>query len=271
MVTTPLWKYPQYARMRNPGGVDGRWEHDPIHYDQIAGIPDLAADVDFRSLFRTFMEDNDWYYIDFNANITSANTLERGWQYALSGAGAFTIVDAINGIAELQGAASGSGGAYAYVDLGAGTIGCQDAARDPEFYCRWAMQTEAGTERTYIGLCNGWAFGIPVTLPAGFYFDHVPGANIQAITSAGGGSETAIDTGLNPVTGTFYRFRIVVRGGGLSVDYYIDGSKVASNALTMPASGTRLQPGARHDRTSGAPITGTSRVDYIFGWDTRTP
>ena len=266
---------PGHQLRREAGGVLGERQLHPLGWDDLTGRPDIpSADGD-----PYLMERYARYSIDFMSNIIAAGKYEGGWETGVSGSGTLTIVDAINGIAELQGAASGAGGAYIFVDQGAGTLGSQDIARSPVYCARWAMQSEAGDERTYIGLCNGWAFAIPVTLPAGLYFDHVPGANMNAIASTGTAT-TVVDTGLNPVVGTFYRFRIVTFLDGLEVRYYYDDStnrlvsnwqQVAAITTNLPASATRLQPGARHDRTSGAPATGTSRVDYIFGWQHRIP
>lgn len=270
---TTIWTpdRPRQQLRRNPGGVLGARTLFPQDWDSITNKPNLdPTAASFEQMFRRQVEDRPSYYIDFMANEIAAGKLEDGWEYSLSGSGAFTITDALNGIARLQGAVSGAGAAYAFVDLGAGTVGSQDIARNPAFFSRWAQVSEAGTERVYCGLCNGWAFGIPVTLPSGLYFDHVPGANINAISS-NAGTLTTVDTGLNPVVGTFYRFRIIARGGGTAVDYYINGGRVATITTNLPASAVRLQPGARHDRTSGAPATGTTDWDYLAGYQTRTP
>jgi hypothetical protein len=79
-------------------------------------------------------------------------------------------------------------------------------------------------------------------------------------------SETAADSGIAAVAGTYQRFTIEVNAAGTSVGFYIDGSLVQTHTLTIPTgSGRELGWGVLARRSAGTAALPALVVDWVEG------
>lgn len=99
------------------------------------------------------------------------------------------------------------------------------------------------------------------------YFRYTDGVNSgkwQAVTRSGG-VETAVDTGVTVVAGTFQRFEIDVNAAGTSVAFYIDGVQAPASPITtnIPTGSNVTGYGVYAQKSAGTTATSGGHVDAI--------
>lgn len=107
------------------------------------------------------------------------------------------------------------------------------------FVNEWLVQLSAlsdGTDTytTRVGVHNGFS----TTPTDGAWFEYTHGTNSgkwQCITSNNSTQSTA-DSGVAAASGSWIKFKVVVNAAGTSVDFYINGTKVATITTNIPTT-----------------------------------
>jgi len=187
----------------------------------------------------------------------SGNSLETtGWQAASTGGATFSVNTTANvdhpGMFEFNAGTTGVSGSY--IRLGGIASGENNfVLGGGEITMIWVVKLSTlsnGTDTYSIsfGLTTTYtAFVLP---PSGVYFfynDTGALPNWYRATVAGG-APTLTDTTVAATT-NWMQFKTVINAAGTSIEYFIDGTSVGSNTLTIPTA--NISPAAILLRTAG--------------------
>jgi hypothetical protein len=185
---------------------------------------------------------------------------------AWSGAGA-SVTDvtlgSLNGIGintlnlgtSTSGKASISSGALNCMKLGSGIARYSAKVNIP------VLSNGTDTFITQIGFMDN-VTGTPSDSVSFRYTHSVNAGEWEAVTRSNG-VETATDTNVAVVAGTFKTFRIEVNAAGTSVGFYIDDVLVATNTTNIPTgAGRELGYGIRGEKTAGTTATSGAQIDW---------
>lgn len=203
----------------------------------------VVVTQDTKPAVEVFIEQVDDFFSIANWTTSGTVTAQKGWEFPRSGSMvlASTGSDAVSyNFCEIK---AGSGLVYYKTKIYVGT------ASD-------------GTDDFTIFSGVNIAAGVSIASSIGFRYNHsLSSGNWQCITD-NGVSTTATDSGVAMSAGTAQDLSFVVNDAGTQVDFYIDGTLVASNTTNIYSSNTMI-PVFYLDRNAGTTAR-NYQVDYII-------
>jgi hypothetical protein len=176
--------------------------------------------------------------------IANASTSEFGvvrWMSGTTTSGRNNLSGAVNLFPILL----GQGVTYLYVRQAVPTL----STGAETFTLRWGFIDSVTGEST-----NGVFFR---------YTDSVNSGKWQAVTR-NAGVETATDTGVTEVAGTFRKFEITVNAAATSVEFKIDGAVVATNITNIPSGvGKDVTYGGMSLKSAGTTSVAMCDIDTV--------
>jgi len=137
-----------------------------------------------------------------------------------------------------------AGGRILY-KTGVNPVDLSDASDEYWFFSGFADNTSAGAPS------NGIYFS----------YDRTSNTNWEAITISGG-TATTTDTGVAVATSTWYDMYFDINAVSTSIDFYINGSNVATHTTNIPTNNLKIE--SRMLKSSNSGVTKSFDIDYMY-------